>query len=163
MDNNIWMIKFLLKKKWLWVLGVCVGVYFFVLPYQKSLLLLESNYEKIKQLFWKIAALYHSVFAITLVFQGIIQLINSETKDLFSKNNRFVAIIGLGIFIVYEILVCPIYIWYLIVYSNEILYFLSMILCETIAFIVFGYISIILKQPLVGYLVVFLILLVFFQ
>lgn len=159
MDNNIWMIGFLIKKKLVWLLGICVGVYLLVFPYQKNLLLLEGDYEKIKQLFWDTAFLYHSVFAITLVLQGIVQLINSETKELFAKYNPRMMIIGLGIFLIYEVLVFPLYIWYLLVYPNEGLQFLCMLVYEFVAFAVFSCVSMLTKQPLISFLSVFIVLL----
>lgn len=159
MGSTIWLITFLLKKKWMWLLGIVIAIYFFVVPYQRNILLFFDDYDIAKKIFWDTAFLYHSIFSVILVFQGAVQLITSETQEIIYKNSSKIRRALFGVFGVYQVMAFPSYIWYLMVYTIDAILLCRLILTELASFLVFYIIVKITKQPLIGFLVLFGVLL----
>lgn len=113
MKNNFWLIQFLIKKKWVWLVGTIIVLYFMLLPYQKSLLLYSGEYSDVRKMFWDVACLYHGILLVTFVFQGMSQLMNTEIGEMtkmFVKAGKYVAI---GFMLAYELIALPSYVWYI--------------------------------------------------
>jgi len=162
MNSDLWLIYFLLKKKWLWLVGIILVLYFVILPYQQNILIAYQDIEYAKNLFCETNYLYHGILSIVLVFQAAVQLMSVEILEVTKKNLKIIKAM-LGVLFVYEILAFPIYIWYISIYSEEIRLLVRLIILQFLGFALFFIISIITKRPLIGFLVLFLTYMILYR
>ena len=154
LQNELWMIKFLLKKKWIWVLTLTIGMYFVLLPYQQNLLDFFGNLDRAKILFWRGTYLYHNVFVLIFVFHAAVQLLNIELFELHMMWKVQIRFVLCGVFILYQILAIPAYLWYVSIYPNEVSKFLLLVLTQMITAIIFYVVSAISKKTILGFVIV---------
>ena len=102
LQNELWMIKFLLKKKWIWVLTLTIGMYFVLLPYQQNLLDFFGKLDTAKILFWRSTYLYHNVFVLIFVFHAAVQLLNIELFELHLMWKVQIRFVLCGVFILLQ-------------------------------------------------------------
>ena len=160
--NELWIIKFIFKKKRVWNSLLLAIVYFILVPYQKNLIRYFGSAAAAEEFFWKSAFLYHGVSALTFMFQAAIQLMDTEMWEsgmMWKKQIRFV--LG-GIFVLYQILMLPVYIWYASIYAEQLLYFVVLLSVQIISVIIFYMIAFISHKTIAGFLVVFIGLLLAF-
>lgn len=154
LQNELWMIKFLLKKKWIWVLTLTIGMYFVLLPYQQNLLDFFGNLDTAKILFWRSTYLYHNVFVLIFVFHAAVQLLNIELFELHLMWKVQIRFVLCGVFILYQILAIPAYLWYVSIYPNEVSKILLLVLTQMITAIIFYVVSAISKKTILGFVIV---------
>ena len=152
LKNKIWIIQFLLRKKCSWYVGIILNLIEFF----------ESK-ENAKNLFWKSAYLYHNVFVLTFVFFSSMQLLNSEMREIFAKEKKQIVSILLGIFGIYQLIVLPIYIWYLMIYLDEFKNIVVMLTFEIVYICIYIILAWLCKKTLVVYILLFLLALLIFR
>ena len=119
--------------------------------------------ENAKNLFWKSAYLYHNVFVLTFVFFSSMQLLNSEMREIFAKEKKQIVSILLGIFGIYQLIVLPIYIWYLMIYLDEFKNIVVMLTFEIVYICIYIILAWLCKKTLVVYILLFLLALLIFR
>lgn len=163
LKNKIWIIQFLLRKKCSWYVGIILIMYFNLIPYQINLIEFFESKENAKNLFWKSAYLYHNVFVLTFVFFSSMQLLNSEMREIFAKEKKQIVSILLGIFGIYQLIVLPIYIWYLMIYLDEFKNIVVMLTFEIVYICIYIILAWLCKKTLVVYILLFLLALLIFR
>ncbi len=163
LHNEIWMIKFILKKKRLWSCILLAIIYLILIPYQKNLISSFGSAEAAKEIFWKSAFLYHSVFVLAFIFQAAIQLMDTEVSELCIMWKKQIIFVLGGVFALYQILMFPVYIWYASIYSKELLNLMVLFLVQMISVIIFYVTALMSHKTILGFLVVFIALLLTFS
>ena len=162
LQNDLWMLKFVLRKKWPGALAVFGAMYLVLMPYQKNLLSYFGDAEAAKYIFWDSVWLYHSIFAVTFVYLAAAQLMNSEMLQLRGLWKKQTHIVLASVFFVYLLSASPEYVWYFVIYPKQAVNLLLLFLLQimsTLTFYIFAEIS---KKTLMGYTVVFIGLLAAF-
>ncbi len=157
------MIKFILKKKRLWGCILLAIVYFVLIPYQKNLIRFFGSAEAAKVFFWKSTFLYHCVLGLAFMFQAALQLMDTEVSELCIMWKKQIVFILGGVFVLYQILVSPIYIWYAFVYPKDLFNLIILLLAQMASVAVFYMIALMSHKTIVGFLVVFIALLLAFH
>lgn len=162
LKNAVWMLRFVLRKKWLWVLAVILAVYVVLVPYQKNLLCFFENSEAAKEIFWKSAYLFHPIFALVFLFQAAVQLLNTEAWELHRMWEKQMCIALGAVFLAYQILAIPAYAWYLSVYRYAVWNLFRLILTELLNGCIFYAVSVAGRKTMAGFIVVFTAILLVF-
>ena len=163
MPNEIWMIQFVFKKKRVLVCILLAVMYVIVIPYQGNLIRYFGNAEAAKGLFWKSTFLYHGVFALTVIFQAAIQLMDTEAPELCIMWKKQIISVLAGVFALYQIFMFPVYIWYASVYPEELLNLFLLLLVQIISVSIFYIIAFLSYKTILGFLAVFIALLLVFN
>ena len=163
MNNKLWMVKFILKKKRLWSSILLAIIYFILIPYQKNLILYFGTAEDAKKFFWKSAFLYHGVCVLTFMFQAAIQLIDTELLELCIMWRKQIRVVLGGVFVLDQILMLPVYIWYAFIYPGQLINLMALLFVQIISVSIFYFISFISHKTIAGFLVVFIALLLAFN
>lgn len=162
LQNDLWMMKLVLRKKWPGVLAIFGAMYLVLMPYQKNLLSYFGDTEAAKYIFWDSVWLYHSIFAVTFVYLAAVQLMNSEMLQLRGLWEKQMRIVLASVFFVYLLSASPEYVWYFVIYPEQAVNLLLLFLLQimsTLTFYIFAEIS---KKTMIGYAVVFIGLLAAF-
>lgn len=162
MKNNIWMMFFLLKKRMAWYLAILFILYAVITPYQANLLDFFDSREIAEAVFWRSAFLYHNVCVLTFVSLSSMQMLNHEVLEVFKKEKRRIFTILAYMFVVYQIAAMPLYIWYLNVYSDQVGYFIALIVSEMLFVFLYLFLTWVYRRSIVVFFVVFSVMLLFF-
>lgn len=162
LQNNLWMLKLVLRKKWPGVAAILAAVYLVLMPYQKNLLSFFGDAEAAKYIFWDSVWLYHSIFAVTFVYLAAAQLMSSELLQLRRLWKKQTRIVLASVFLVYLLLASPEYAWYFVIYPEQTVKLLLLFLLQIVSTLIFYIFAEISKKALIGYAVVFIGLLAAF-
>lgn len=162
LKNVIWMLWFVLKKKWIWALGVLLSMYVVLIPYQKNLLLFFGNPETAKPLFWESAYLFQHVFALVFLFQAAVQLLNTETPELHIMWRKQICFVLGAAFLAWQFLAIPGYVWYVSVYPSAIGKLFLLIFTQFVSASVFYVVSAVSRKTIAGFVVVLVAILFLF-
>lgn len=91
------------------------------------------------------------------------QLLNSEMREIFAKEKKQIVSILLGIFGIYQLIVLPIYIWYLMIYLDEFKNIVVMLTFEIVYICIYIILAWLCKKTLVVYILLFLLALLIFR
>lgn len=160
--NVLWMIRFVIRKKWVWILTIIVAMYCVFVPYQKNLLDFFENPETAEYLFWNNVYLFHNVFVLIFMFHIAVQVLNMETFELYLMWKWQIRIVLGIVFFMYQILVLPEYIWYVSVYSDAISKVFLLIFIEIGNIFLFYAISVKSRKIVIGFATDFLLILLLF-
>lgn len=162
LKNVIWMLWFVLKKKWLWTLAVLLSMYVVLIPYQHNLLLFFENPETAEPLFWDSTYVFQSVFALVFVFQAAVQVLNTETPELHIMWRKQICLVLVAVFLTYQILAIPGYVWYLSIYPRAIGKLSLLILTQLVNVSIFYVVSVVSGKTIAGFIVVLIAILLIF-
>lgn len=91
------------------------------------------------------------------------QLLNSEMREIFAKEKKQIVSSLLGIFGIYQLIVLPIYIWYLMIYLDEFKNIVVMLTFEIVYICIYIILAWLCKKTLVVYILLFLLALLIFR
>ena len=89
--------------------------------------------------------------------------LNSEMREIFAKEKKQIVSILLGIFGIYQLIVLPIYIWYLMIYLDEFKNIVVMLTFEIVYICIYIILAWLCKKTLVVYILLFLLALLIFR
>ena len=160
--NVLWMLRFTIRKKWIWLLSVIVAMYCVLVPYQKNLLLFFGNPETAEQLFWKSVYLFHNAAALVVLFHIAVQVLNTETYELHLMWKwQIRAVLSAG-FLMFQVLMLPEYIWYVSIYPYSVGRLFLLIFMELVNVLIFYAISVKTRKTIIGFVLTFLLILLLF-
>lgn len=160
--NVLWMIRFVIRKKWVWILSIIAAMYCLLIPYQKNLLIFFENPETAEYLFWDSVYLFHNVSALVFMFHIAVQVLNMETFELHLMWKRQIwSVLGVA-FLMYQVAILPEYIWYVSIYPYEVGKIFLLIFTEIGNVFLFHAISVKSRKTIIGFGVDFLLILLLF-
>lgn len=160
--NVLWMIRFVIRKKWIWILSIITVMYCVFIPYQKNLLNFFENPETAEYLFWESVYLFHNVSVLVFMFHIAVQVLNMETFELHLMWKRQICSVLGAAFLLYQIVVLPEYIWYVSIYPYAADKIFLLIFIEIGNLFLFHAISVKSRRMLIGFGVDFLLILLLF-
>jgi len=84
-------------------------------------------------------------------------------REIFAKEKKQIVSILLGIFGIYQLIVLPIYIWYLMIYLDEFKNIVVMLTFEIVYICIYIILAWLCKKTLVVYILLFLLALLIFR
>lgn len=120
---------FVLKKKWIWALGVLLSMYVMLIPYQKNLLLFFENPE------------------------------TAETPKLHIMWRKQICFVLGAVFLAWQVLAIPGYVWYLSVYPRAVGKLLLLIFTQFVSASIFYGVSVVSRKTIAGFIVVLIAIL----
>lgn len=136
--NGIRSAFFVIKKRLLWILIITLFIYVVILPYQYNVLShYGENSEEFAVVFIRNILLYNIILQISFIGQIGLILVNHDVYEtLCVFKDKIYNILHIS-FLLYQLLVMPLYLVYMIQFSYTIWHILLIIIIEIITEAIF--------------------------